>query len=285
MFKQWSIQIGLLALVLALVAVAVYEPGLHTESAPPLLLSDFSEAARVRVERPGQPVLLLEKAQAHWYLREPLQLPANPFKIERLLNSLKSTSHAQLQATELNLAEFGLAPPQFTLTLDNSVFEFGTTSPLHGKRYVRVGEIVHVTDDVLYYQLEVPPASLAHLSPLGINARIQELQTPYFHLRRAQDAWLTEGADTALSSAQLQQTVDAWEQLQAFNVRPYAREDGENSQGDIFIRVHDQKSPLHFEIRALAPDLVLANAAAGVMYDISTRRLKELLQLADPTPE
>jgi hypothetical protein len=285
MLKRWWMHLGLLLLVGGLIIVVLYEPGLHKDDdlnpVATVATLELEKITRIEIERRTDKVIM-EKQDGHWYMRHPLALPANAHKIERILNSLNnSRSHAQLRALDVTLSDFGLNPAHIRLHVDTQIFALGDTLTLNAQRYILSADNIHVTDDILAFQLEAPAISFVHLSPLGIAPHIKALHTPYFHLRQGEEGWYAQESDLDLDNTQLQHTVSAWQNLQAFNVRPYV---SGTHQGEIYISLHDHDEAIRLEIRSLSPELVLANEANGVMYEIAAQRLKELLQLTEIPP-
>lgn len=286
MNKSWLLNSALLAVVMILVLLAVLEPGKKAEhdmhDAPRLTRLQADSIRRIRIEAGGQAPVVLEKApDAHWYLREPLQLAANEFKLEGLLKIVEARSAGQITKVEADLAQFGLAPPKAVLTLGQHRFEFGDSTPLNAQRYVKTGAAIHLVADNFYYKLIGGAMGWAHLSPLGAEPKITEIHTDTYHILKADGTW--RHAEAGRPAADFAETVAAWEQAQAFQVRAYVPlAEGESSMAAA-VRLDGAEAPLEFEIRAGKDELVLANPRAGVMYDVPSSRTAGLLNLV-PAP-
>ena len=77
-------------------------------------------------------------------------------------------SHRRFTAAEAELAELGLDPAPVRLELDGELLEIGGTEPIRRLRYVRIGEWIHLTDDLfLHHLLAAPEAFLQARRPGG----------------------------------------------------------------------------------------------------------------------
>src|SRR5215471_1952621 len=120
MNRAWSGTALLAAAVAALGLFAYLKPG--TAPVEHALSSIGPTAARaIRVERPGQGAVVLEKRGEDWFLTSPLAAPADPFKVERLLAIAQAKSPVRLAATDL--ARFDLERPAARLMIDAQQFD------------------------------------------------------------------------------------------------------------------------------------------------------------------
>ncbi|MBI3576357.1 MAG: hypothetical protein HY083_12005, partial [Gammaproteobacteria bacterium] len=65
--RRWLVNLTLLAVVVMLAVFTVYQRQQEkTESGPPLTALTTENVGRIRIERPGQPVIALEKHAGNW---------------------------------------------------------------------------------------------------------------------------------------------------------------------------------------------------------------------------
>jgi hypothetical protein len=281
--KQWWVNLLLLLLAIGLGVVAIVQPKMEKEAKKPQKLINIKadDVTHLRIEYHGRSSIDIEKnAVGDWYLKEPLQMAANPIKINSILKFLDNTSYARFSTQGSTLEDFGLAPARLTLIINDSAFLFGSNTPLDGQRYVRINQNIHVTSDNTYYKLIVEPASLVHLNVLGLDADIAAIDTPFYQILKSDGAWVASTPDVA--QGDYAAAAQAWQDAQAFNVREY--ESGEAAHGNITIYLEDEGSPRRFEVRSLTPDFTLADANNGVMYDLPASRLIPLMQLPYAQP-
>jgi hypothetical protein len=96
-------------------------------------------------QRRAQP-RILERSGSHWYLREPIQWPANAFAVSRLLNQLQFIEEeaafavAEIERTGQTLADYGLEEPAVRLIIaagDSSIsLAIGAPTEIGNKVYM-----------------------------------------------------------------------------------------------------------------------------------------------------
>jgi hypothetical protein len=155
MSSRTLINLGLFALVALLAAIAVYEPGLEKQrdKAPPLTNLQSHEIHYIRLSNPSNPGIELEKRADTWHMTAPRQEPANNDKIEQLLGIATTRSHSRFPLPKERLNEFGLDRPGIRLELNDLVMEFGNNEPLQFRRYVRIGEQLHLISNGFHHHL------------------------------------------------------------------------------------------------------------------------------------
>ncbi len=280
MARRTALNLLLLVAVAALAAVAVFQPGVE-EPPPAPTLTDRDPAAvhRVRIERPDQPAVVLEKREGRWYVAEPLSMPANAFRIQSLLEVLGFASDRQFATRDVELPRLGLEPPKASLFLDDLRLDFGDTESLSGRRYLRSGEAVHLIADRFYHQVVAGAPGFAHLGPLGPDPDPVALELPDLTLRHEGGRWVVQPDDPAAGADAVQRLVDAWRSVQAITVRPLEAAAGGRP---LTVVLRDQAAPLRFLVSETPHALVLARPDAGVQYHLPVESGERLLRLRPP---
>lgn len=276
--RTW-LNVALLAAVAVLAVIALWQPGIEPPAAtPPLTDRAAAAVKRIRIERPDEPAVAVERREGTWYLTEPLALPANGFRLDTLLEVLEAKSDRRLDPSGLDLARFGLAPPKAVLVIDDLRFEFGDTEPLSGKRYVRLGEDLHLTADRFYNQLVTGAHGFVHLNPLGPSPEPVAIELPDRRLRLDGSRWVVE-PDAGYTADAVSRLVEAWRNAQAITVRAY---EPQESGRQVAVTLRDVPEPLRFVVVETPHALVLARPDAGVQYHLPTDAAGRLLALTPP---
>lgn len=156
MARRWLVNLILL-LVLALLALGVRHE-LAREGRPQTLSGlDPRDLRLIEVERDGELPIRLERGPEGWRLLEPLQVDADPSRLERLLGLLGSPVQRSFPAQSADLPALGLAPSKLRLRLDGLTLAFGGLDPLTQQRYVASDGLVHLIEDRFYHLLIAPP--------------------------------------------------------------------------------------------------------------------------------
>ncbi|HET9034404.1 MAG TPA: DUF4340 domain-containing protein [Dokdonella sp.] len=136
---------------------------------PPLSTLDPASIQQVRVACLQCTPRRFERADGHWMMREPYDLPADDAQIARLLSIAASPVRSRRPLASLDAKKIGLDPALMSLELDSTHFDFGTTDTFNGDRYVRIGDSIAMAPDRFSPFLLAAPASELdrHLVPRG----------------------------------------------------------------------------------------------------------------------
>lgn len=275
--RTW-LNIALLILVAAAALVMVYLPGLQ-KPAPPVTLSTLQpeQITRIHIQRDGQQDITLVKTQQGWRMTAPYTLPASEFHVQALLHFPQAASHTRIAAQGQDLSKFNLATPRVRLRLNDTDFTFGDNEPLSQRRYVLLGQTIHLIDDNDYYRLIAEPASWVSAAPLPDDAQIEELSLPAIRLTRRSDGrWsLTPSSD--VSADAINTLLDEWRNAQALQVRAYTKDAAQGAHETVQVRL--QNETLQFAITARTPELILARPDAGVQYHFPEELAGRLLEV------
>jgi hypothetical protein len=281
MSKRNLLNLGLLLLVGVLVLLVIYEPGIEKPQEPTRLLELEREAVtQIRIERQGQETVALTRDGGDWNLTEPLAIGASAFRIGSLLRITEQKSLGSFPAEPERLAGYGLEAPRVTLTLNDAVtVAFGDNTPLDQRRYVRLGDRVHLVSDTLYYHLIGAYTTFIRQELLPQGTAIAALTLPGLSVRWQAERWQVEPKPEAFSADQVTRLIDAWKLASAVQVKPYDGKQGEM----ITIEPGGKEEPITLLLTARTPDLVLARPELGIEYHFAESSGEELLKL--PTIE
>jgi hypothetical protein len=129
-------------------------------------LTDLETAAvrEIRLRsRAGDVQHYLRSAQG-WQMLAPYPLPAEPGRLQRLAALAQAPSWRQIPLPELDPKEAGLDKP-LQVALNDTQLEFGGTEPIRQRRYVRIGDRVHLIDDSFYHLIAAEPESMLDPRP------------------------------------------------------------------------------------------------------------------------
>lgn len=283
MKRNSLINLALLLLVTLLALVVVYEPGITPPvEAPRLLQLERDAVTRLRISRPGKEDVELQREQdGQWQMVQPRSLPASDYRIDSLLRITGSRSLGRFEMTQGRLAEYGLDTPAAELTLNGDIrIVFGSRTPLDHRRYVLLGETVHLINDTLYYHLigDFPTFVSPRLLPSGES--ISTLSLPALQVRWQEGRWQLTPAHDSVNPDQVTQLLDSWQHATAMQVRSYDGAEGEL----INIRLGEAHPAMTFLLTAREPDLVLARPELGIEYHFPAEAAATMLNLPVSAP-
>lgn len=271
------ISIGFLSLIVFFTQNSEQNPA----ELPPLTNSSPEQVQQIRIERlEKEPIEFTKKQEGRWFMTKPLDLPANTFRVQQLLELL-TTRHYQ-EVTSLPLTDLNLDVPLAKVHIDSLTFAFGASPVLDNtQRYVQLAQKTYLIENNLYPFLVGDPLTFASLYPLGENSKMTAMQLPNYQFSLLADgAWdittTLENIDKRPDT--VNRFIENWQNLQAFEVQNYVEN---TSEGEITITLSEQSFTFH--IVNQPPNFILARPDKGIQYLFSIQQADKLLHL--PTKE
>lgn len=285
MKSRWLLNIALIFLVGILVWFAVSRSGSKTESpGPPLTALAPESVERIRLLRPRQPEVLLERNGTAWSLRAPRTARANPYRAGELTRLAAARASTRFPAKPGELGQYGLDNPVATVFLNDTELRFGGMHPLKGEIYVQQGDQVFLIPAAPLRAVSSPLDELLSPALLEDPVKIASLQFPGFSLKQnEQGAWLRTPEMKDLGSDAIHRFVDEWRHARALSVQPFS---GKPAKERVRIAVVEDAGPrtLEFSVAARKPELVLVRLDEGLAYHFPADAVTRLLELKpDPS--
>lgn len=280
--RLW-LNLVLLGVVLALLWLAIYQPGKEPPPEPQHITTlDAAAITRIAIVRSDQETLRLAKENNRWWLKEPFPIQANEDKVRSLLRFVETRSQHSLNAKTHDLKRFGLSEPRARLELNEAVFSFGDTHPLSGERYVLHQERIYLTVDTTYHHLIAEAAVYASPRLVEGGKPLIAITLPNFNLHREEAKWLIDPPDPAISADAIVRLVDEWKRSQAITVQ--RKQAVTTALGKVILQFQEAP-PLSYEIIRTDPELVLVRPDLGIEYHLSADAAKRLLKPEETRPE
>jgi len=283
MNPRWWLNLGLLAAVGLLVAIAVFKPGAD-KPAPKTTLSALGAEViqKISIERPGQAPIVLEKTGERWRLSAPLSARANKFRIDNLVRIVAAESEARLPLDAAALAQYGLDKPLLGVRLDDELIQFGGLHPLKQQQYVRYQDAIHLIG-AHHFQ-----AAAARFSDFIDTALIDDgreptaFQLPGLALTLVEGQWKLKPENQQLGSDRIMQFVQEWRHARALAVNRY---DGKPAKEHVRIGfaggAQGERNTLEIGIVARTPELILVRKDEGLQYHFPADAGTRLLELSE----
>ncbi|GLQ86668.1 DUF4340 domain-containing protein [Dyella flagellata] len=139
-------QLGLLAVVIALLAIVWWQVHSDLASAPGTLLPlSPDKITRVTLQA-GQmpPEHYVKRGESWWHVDQATPTRADDKRLTELLSIAAAPVQSWQPASSYSLAKIGLAPPQAKLELDDKTLRFGAMTAIGQNVYVQAGERVGI---------------------------------------------------------------------------------------------------------------------------------------------
>jgi hypothetical protein len=252
---------------------------------PPLTALKPDALTHVVLSHPKAPDIVLDKKDGKWVLSAPVQVAADPFEINTLLNLSMAEVRSTVDPKDVKLADLGLDPPGFSLTLNDQKLDFGSVQPYNFQRYVEAGGKIDLIDDPPASALDADYSELVSKQLLPEGAQIVSVQVPGLKVSRSPDdkGWIAEPADPKAGTDELQKFVDAWAGAHSLWNGALPEATKGIAQQTATVTLKDGRS-FSFGILGREPQLQITSADLKVLYSLSKADADTLLKLPAPPP-
>lgn len=242
-----------------------FERGWRTEQASlearrRVLGAETADIRSLRITGPDVTTIALTRQGENWSLTEPIEWPANPHAVNRIINELQFLEHetsfsvADLAKNNQSLADYGLDKPRLTLAFTTGAdaaetapvtLQIGDETKVGNRLYILSpdGKRVHVVGLSLARSLNLPLSELRADNVFSIpvfEARSLNLQNPAnlrVRIRREGNRWAFEAPIIARANkAAVELTINALNALRVRSFNP-AGPATENTSGNNGLRI------------------------------------------------
>lgn len=260
MKRGWLLNLGLLAVVMALGWLAWQTPSRDEIANRTLSTLKPAQVKRIVLTRPGKPVIELERDNLQWRITAPLRARADEFQVLRVLTILEAKPSVQLPATDL--ARFDLQSPVARLTIDGVEYAYGGINSVTSEQYVQRGDVVYAVALRHGAALPADAENLVRRALLGENEQPVAIALPEFNLRQTNGKWIITPPATDTSQDDLQGYVDRWRHAFAARVQAY---DDRQPLAVIRMTLRDGKT-VELGVLQREPELVLWRRDVDLQY-------------------
>ena len=210
-----TLNIALILALFGLIALAVITA---QKDQPDNLLSTLAinQVNSIKIQI-NNTITSLIKADNIWTIQQPLNIEADDFRVNAILNILKSGSEKPYTIDKTDLKKFSLNPALATLTLNQQEILFGTTSAVNDKRYIYTSEKLFLINDQFYPLITSGYKNLMRRQLFPANSKINDISFDKTHLyKKSNGSWVSEKGTE--SSDDLKRYIDNWQHIQAYAV-------------------------------------------------------------------
>ncbi|MES9935279.1 MAG: DUF4340 domain-containing protein [Sedimenticola sp.] len=264
MSRRTLINLGLMVVVLILGALTWYSSEENSEEQfQPLTALNPSEINRITISNNNGPEFTLERDDTGWSMTDPYRMPANGPRINILLDIVSTPSFEQHPVPAERLGEFGLDKPRAEMLLNDHKLVFGGTHPYNYRRYVQIGDTLHLTNDHFpHHFLALAEEFISH-SLLGEGQQVAAIETSSWKLLRSDQGWQLQPPVDGLLTDQLVSKVNDWENTWVTKVEKAPTLAATDS---VTISFRDASEPLVLEVVKTETALLLVRRESGLAY-------------------
>ena len=272
----------LLVVVIALIAIVIYEPGITPDPANPRLTSlKQVDINHIYIKRDTDEDVELEKINGTWQMLKPYPVLAHNFRVDTIIRLCEAESHSQHDLTNLDKKKFGLDKPKAIVTFNKQQqILFGENEPLRQQRYVQIDNTLHTITDSFYYQVASRVSTFIDHGLLAKDSAITKLELPGFTAELKDGKWQVSPQPENFSADAVTELINHWRNTQAIEI-----DKADKTLPGQVIMIHTKDKPtVSFTIVKNDTGIALVRNDIGLAYNISEDNFKKLTSLSLPDP-
>jgi len=228
--SRLAVNLLLLAALAALGLLAWFRPNLEETTTYRVSRLDPAQVFSIRIERPGQEPVSLEKRDGEWLMSSPWKARAHELRVERLLEILALSARQRVSAEDLS--RFELDRPLATLVANGEVLAVGALNPVTREQYVRAGNWVYLVESGVTADVFAPASRLLSPRLLGPGESPVAFEMGSVSLRQENGKWEQSPPPAeAVSQDDLNRWVQEWRLATALDVQQGPSSGQEQAQG------------------------------------------------------
>jgi hypothetical protein len=272
MTRGWLLNGFLLVAVAVLAAFVVLKPRSDVPPHQRLSTLKADTVNAIRLERSGDPPVVLQRKQGKWMVLAPLSARADRFQVERMIGILDASATQSMPAQDL--ARFGLDRPLARLVIDGTQFDFGAVNAVTREQYVHTAGMVYAV--ALRHGAALPASATQLLAkqPLDPDDAPVRMAFPTFTVAHDGSRWQVSPPAGELSQDDINRWIDGWRHAAALRTEPYAADSEPQERMEIVLR---SGRSLTLQVLQKNPELVLGRSDEKLRYHFSREAAKRLL--------
>jgi hypothetical protein len=267
----WAVNAVLLVAVVALGAFVYFKPRSDTPVSHPLSTLQANQVKHIRIERKGDPPVVIERNGDTWFITAPVPAQADAFQVQRLLAILDATSAHRLAATDFT--RFDLDRPLVRLTIDGEQFSFGAVNAVTREQYVLAGGAVYAIAPRYGAMMPVNIAHLIRKQLFASNESPVRFEFRDFTVAQSAGRWRVSPPISELSQDDVNRWVDSWRHAAALRAEPHS---GGMPLDAVKMELKDGRT-LTLDILQKGSEFVIARPDEKLRYHFAAETAKQLL--------
>ncbi len=285
MQKRWLLNLALLAFLVALVLLVKYQPGApdkEREQRPPLTAIQPDQIQKIRILRPDQDEIAVERDGEEWRMTAPWRARADHYRVEGVLSLATARTEARFPAQDL--PKYGLDKPLATVWLDNTEIQLGALHPLNELQYVLYNNDIALIPAASFRAAATQADDFLSPALMEKSRKPISFKLPKFSLVLQDGSWQRQPEIKDLSGDRINNFVEEWRYARALSVTRHAPKP---PVGKISIGVIDENKDkannkpeaLAIDILSYQPEFVLYRKDENLDYHFPKDTGERLLEL------
>jgi len=220
---------------------------------------------KITITRSSRETIQLQQTNSSWQVIQPTRARANEKRIALLLNLLNHSSQQHLDIDDkTDLEQYGLRNPQFSLILNELVFDIGDPSPMQKGRYVRHNNAIYVIDDAIAHLINSSANTFIDNQLIPQKNKLVKLELSNTTFELIDGHWRSSNN---FNQDQVLRIVENWQHAQAIQV---LSKTDTTTLADITLWLDNKNQPLRLAMQLNQQNLSLYDIDAQLSYQFTS---------------
>lgn len=279
MNKRNLTNIALLVFIVIAASVAIFDSN-DDDTEQAITSLEQNDILNITVKRAGKKNIYLEKKHNLWRLKRPYNTATNQFRMDTLLRLVTTIPKSTYPLK--NVSQYGLNEPKLEVEFNTgksnaASIKFGDSDPIKMRRYISVGNKLHLTNDTFFYALNSIATDYIHHKLLPESFEITQLDLPNLKLKIKDEQWEVKPEPKDFSVDNVNELIAEWQNAQAVDIKPYTIKTSFPRNKMITLYGKDA-STFTFFILDSKEDFILVDKLKGLKYSFAKEKEDKLLQ-------
>ncbi len=275
MSRQLILNLFLFIIVISLASIIYF-----SEEQSTLLdrLSDINSdnITTIKIQHNKNTISINKTAGHNWKITQPVDVAANNFRINSILELLNTPVHNKYASAEINSKKTGLDKPKTTIQFNKQVIAFGIINPATNLRYIKLNSSIYTIEDVYYPLISSHFGALVSLNLLPPGSKPTKLILQNQTIFKDEKGRWQSNID--ISADNVARTLEHWSDDQAFGVHQYLQR---KELGEVFIYLSNSPQPIRYQVTDTDPWLIIARPEIGLEYHLDIEAYDKLISPTD----
>lgn len=279
MNKRNIVNLVLIVLIAIMAAIAVLDNSDKEEKQSITSLAQ-TDVNNIRIKRLGKGDIVIKKQYNKWRLIKPYNTATNQFRIDTLLRLVETIPKSTYPLA--NIENYGLVEPKLEVHFNqgeaNHVsIKFGDSEPIKMRRYISVGDKLHITNDTYFYALNSVATDYINNKLLPDNFKITRLNLPNLKIEFKDESWHVSPKPKDFSVDGVNELMSEWQNLISIEIKPFNLKTKTAPLQTIKI-VGKDASTYNYAILKNDDEFILIDRLKGLQYSFPNEKRNVLLK-------
>jgi len=280
MNKRNILNLGLIVFIAIAASIGFFDKPDTIEDKPSITSLTQADVKSIRIKRLDKKDIVIKKIHNKWQLTEPYNTATNQFRIDTLLRLVETIPKSSYPLK--NSENYGLGTPklvvQFNQGESNQVdIKFGDSEPIKMRRYIAVGNKLHITNDTYFYALNSVATDYINHKLLPDDISISRLVLPELKIEFKDEAWQVKPAQKDFSVDSVNELISEWKNLISINIQPFKLKIKSSAKNTIKI-FSKNASTYTYTIIKNDDEFILVDSLKGLQYTFPKEKESQLLK-------